>query len=93
MLPPLAIRPTFCPRGRASSAAASGAAPAGSIRLRVRSSSRDRRVAELVLGDEHEVVEVLAEDLLRELEADPGGEPSAAVCILVLAIAPSFHER
>ena len=84
MLPPLAIRPTFLPARSSFSAAASGAAPAGSIRFRVRSSMCSVARAELVLGDEHEVVEVLAEDLLRELEADAGGEALGRGVHLVL---------
>jgi hypothetical protein len=67
MLPPLHTSAILRPESRSPSfsAAANGAAPAGSIRLRLSSSSLSVGRSQVVVADEHEIVEMSFEDALR----------------------------
>ena len=77
MLPPLQISATRLPASRSRRLSAAGQRR-GSRRLHEVARRLDHghdRGADLVVGDEHEVVEVLAHDALRQLEGDPRREP------------------
>ena len=73
MFPPLQTSASFLPakRSRSFSAAASGAAPGRLDQIARDLEQAQRRRAQLVVADEHEVVEMLGEDSLREGERDP----------------------
>ena len=97
-LPPLAISATRLPASssRSCSAAASGEAPAASIRLRVDLDHRRAARADLVVADEDEVVEQLPHDPLRQLERDARREALGERPHLVLeqcALAPRAVRR
>ena len=95
MLPPLQTSATRLPasRSRRRSAPASARRARGLDEIARRLDHRHHRRADLIVGDEDEVVEVLAHDPLRQLERGARREALGERLHAILDRRPSFQLR